>query len=128
MCACVCPLCPSPQADIGRVSEDEAALGSSVKGLASRLRKRLEDQETAEKSKVRRRLAALYTEEQLLAGVKKPVGIDEAAVAAAAAASVAAAELVRAEKLKDDGKHENYTIFFHMLMQVRVCECVCAWL
>ena len=70
---------------------------------------------------VKRRLAALHTEEQLKAGVKKrDVTVDDAAVSATAAATVAAAELVKAEKLKDGGVAENYTVFFHMLMQVCV--------
>jgi hypothetical protein len=69
---------------------------------------------------VKRRLAALHTEEQLKLGVKKPTGPDEAAVAAAAAATVAAQAMIMEEKLLEEGKRENYTIFFHMLMLASV--------
>ncbi len=99
--------------------EEGTAIVSSGKGLASRLRSRLEQQEIAEKNKVKRRLTALYTEEQMKAGVKKPTGPDEAAVAATAAATVAAQLLVLEEKLLEEGKRENYPVFFHMLMLVR---------
>ena len=70
-------------------------------------------------------MAALHAEEQLKAGVKRPTGPDEAAVAAAAAATVAAQAMILEEKLLEEGKKENYPVFFHMLMLVgyRPCRC-----
>lgn len=94
-----------------------------ARGLASRLRTRLDAADAAEKSTAMRRLEALAADApgaKRLGGLMRDNAAEaarRAAHAAAAEASVAAAAAMTKAKLESDGKAENYAVFFHMLMQ-----------
>jgi DnaJ family protein C protein 13 len=112
----------APVSAAAAAAEVAAAQAALNRGLAGRLRTRIEQAERSAQSRVRRRIAAL---DEGSAGAKRgffgqrlvDVEAERARSAAAAAAVSAAAAMTKAKIEGDSGKEDNYTVMFFQVMQ-----------